>query len=156
MTHHLLNYPQKMRGAGYRVTPQRKTILDAICEAGHGVTVEEIILRLRKKTPALDRATVYRNLIFLQKLHLVQAAGSGKARRFEIASVEPHHHLICRECGAETGLDRKVVERLRSTIQNEFQFIIDNDHLSFQGLCSQCAYGGSRKSRRVSGNSRQG
>ncbi len=154
MTHTLLNYPQKMRGAGYRVTPQRKIILDAICEAGRGVTVEEIILRLRKKSPALDRATVYRNLIFLQKLQLVLAAGSGKSRRFEIAGVEPHHHLICRECCAETGLDRKVVERLRSTIQKEYQFIIDNDHLSFQGLCSQCASGGSRKSKRVLENSK--
>ena len=151
MTHNLLNYPQKMRGAGYRVTPQRKIILDAICEAGRGVTVEEIILRLRKKSPALDRATVYRNLIFLQKLHLVLAAGSGKSRRFEIASVKPHHHLICRECGAETGLDRKVVERLRSTIQKECQFIIDTDHLSFQGLCSQCASGGSREYKGASG-----
>jgi Fur family ferric uptake transcriptional regulator len=147
MTHDLLNYPQKMRGAGYRVTPQRKIILDAICEAGHGVTVEEILLRLRKKSPALDRATLYRNLIFLQQLHLVNAAGSGRARRFEIASVEPHYHLICRDCGFETALDRRYVELLGSMIQKEFQFVIDNDHLSFQGLCSQCSSERSRKDK---------
>ncbi|MGB7538980.1 MAG: Fur family transcriptional regulator [Anaerolineales bacterium] len=152
MTHHLLNYPQKMRSGGYRVTPQRKAILDAICEAGHGATIEEIILRLRKKSPSLDRATIYRNLTFLQQLHLVHSAGSGKAKRFEIASIEPHHHLICRECGHETGLNRKYVEHLRSTIQKEFQFIIDNDHLSFQGLCSRCSSGRSRKSKVASEN----
>jgi Fur family ferric uptake transcriptional regulator len=145
MTHDLLNYPQKMRNSGYRVTPQRKIILDAICEAGHGVTIEEIILRLRKKSPSLDRATVYRNLIFLQNLHLVNSTGSGKSRRFEIASVEPHHHLLCRKCGRETGLDRKYVEKLKATIRKEFDFVIDNNHLSFQGLCSRCSAGGTRK-----------
>jgi Fur family ferric uptake transcriptional regulator len=147
MTHHLLDYPQKMHNSGYRVTPQRKIILDAICEAGHGVTVEQIILRLRKKSPSLDRATVYRNLIFLQNLHLVNSTGGGKTKQFEIASVEPHHHLICRECGHETGLDRKHIERLRSAIQKNFHFAIDHEHLSFQGLCSQCSSGRSRKSK---------
>jgi len=148
MTHNLLNYPQKIRSRGYRVTPQRKIILDVICEAGHGVTVEDIIFLLRKKSPSLDRATVYRNLQFLQKLHLVNSAGSGKFRRFEIASLEPHHHLLCRECGFETGLDRKHIERLKTAIQKEFDFTIDNDHLAFQGLCSRCS---SRRSRKSNG-----
>ncbi len=152
MTHQLLDYPRKLRNGGYRVTPQRKIILDVICEAGHGVIVEEILHRLRKISPSLDRATIYRNLIFLQKLHLVNASGSGKSRKFEIASVEPHHHLICRECGYETGLDRKYIERLNLMIRKKFDFIIDIDHLSFQGLCSQCSSGRNRNSKGASEN----
>jgi Fur family ferric uptake transcriptional regulator len=146
MTHDLLDYPQKMRNSGYRVTPQRKVILDAICETGHRVTVEEIIIRVRRKSPTLNRATIYRNLGFLQKMHLVNATGTGKARKYEIASLEPHHHLICRKCGTETVLDHKLINRLRSMIRKEQHFVIDNDHLSFQGLCSQCSSGRNRKS----------
>jgi Fe2+ or Zn2+ uptake regulation protein len=147
MTHNLLDYPRKIRSGGYRVTPQRRAILDAICEAGHRITIEEIILRLKKKFPTLNRATVYRNLIFLQKMHLVNSAGSGKERKFEIASLEPHHHLICRKCGMEIGLDRNSIDRLRSMIRKEHRFVIDNDHLSFQGLCSQCSSRRDRKSK---------
>lgn len=149
MTHDLLNYPQKMHSGGYRVTPQRKTILDAICAAGRPVTVEEIILRVRKKSPALNRATIYRNLSFLQKMRLVDAAGTGKGRKFEIASVQPHHHLVCRGCGGETGLDVRCVRRLKATIRKESQFLIDDEHLSFSGVCRHCASGGSRKSKAV-------
>ncbi|MBN2085644.1 MAG: transcriptional repressor [Anaerolineales bacterium] len=147
MTHNLLDYPGKMHAGGYRVTPQRKAILDAICEAGRRVTVEEITLRLRKKSPTLNRATIYRNLLFLQRMHLVNGAGDGKDKRFEIASVEPHHHLICRECGRETGLDRTRVERLKRAIQKESRFTIDDDHLCFFGICRRCASGANRKSQ---------
>jgi Fe2+ or Zn2+ uptake regulation protein len=44
-------------------------------------------------------------------------------------------------------LDRKHIERLKTAIQKEFDFTIDNDHLAFQGLCSQCSSGRSRKSK---------
>jgi Fur family ferric uptake transcriptional regulator len=141
MTHNLLDYPRKMRRSGYRVTPQRKAILDVICDAGRRVRVEEIITRLEKRSPTLNRATVYRNLLFLQKMRLVTASGSGKARKFEIASLQPHHHLVCRICGKEEGLNNKLIDRLRVMIRKEHRFIIDNDHLSFQGLCPRCSSG---------------
>jgi len=147
MTHHLLDFPGKMRSSGYRVTPQRKTILDAICEAGRPVTVEEILSRLGRKSPALDRATLYRNLSFLRELHLVNTSGSGKARQFEIAGVEPHHHLICRECGRETGLDNKYIKGLQRAIQKDTRFNIDDNHLCLTGVCRRCASGESRKSK---------
>ena len=147
MTHHLLNYPQRMRASGHRVTPQRKAILDAICEFGRRVSVEEITLRLRIKSPALNRATIYRNLLFLQEMHLVNASGTGKDKRFEIASMEPHHHLTCRECGRETGLNRKYIEVLKRTIQKDTRFTIDDDHLCFTGVCRRCASGENRKSK---------
>jgi Fur family ferric uptake transcriptional regulator len=150
MTHQLLNYPRKLRSGGYRVTPQRKTILDAICAAGRRVTIEEILHTLQKKSPALNRTTVYRNLTFLQRMHLIDASGTGTARKFEISSATPHHHLICRACGSEEGLDPKVVDRLREMIRRDRYFIIDNTHLSFQGICSQCSSGRIRKSKGVS------
>jgi Fur family ferric uptake transcriptional regulator len=150
MTHNFLDYPRKMRSGGYRVTPQRKAILDAICEAGRRVTIEEILRTLQKKSPSLNRTTVYRNLTFLQRMRLVDASGTGKVRKFEITSIKPHHHLVCRECGYEEGLDPKVVNRFREMIRRDRSFLIDNDHLSFQGICSKCSSGRSRKSKGAS------
>ena len=147
MTHHLLNYPQKMRSGGYRVTPQRKAILDAICSAGRRVPVEEIIRRVCVNSPHLNRATIYRNLIFLQKIHLVNATGYGKQKRFEIASPEPHHHLICRRCGEEMDLDPTLVRPLTGAVRKKYGFRIDDSHLCFSGVCRSCASGGSNRPR---------
>jgi Fe2+ or Zn2+ uptake regulation protein len=154
MTHHLLDFPGKLHGDGYRVTPQRKAILDAICEGGRRVSIEEIISRLQKKSPTLNRATVYRNLSFLQKMHLVTSSGSGKARKFEIASLEPHHHLVCRICGKEEGLNNRLIDRLRIMIRKEHRFIIDSDHLSFIGLCPHCSSGRTRNIKGAMDNSK--
>jgi Fe2+ or Zn2+ uptake regulation protein len=145
MTHHLLDYPRKMRNGGYRVTPQRKAILDAICGAGSHATVEEIGARLLKHSHPVNRATLYRNLIFLRKMHLVNVIGTGKARRYEIASPEPHHHLVCRKCGREVEIDCKCVERFKAAIRKNRRFFIDDDHLVFYGVCGRCSSGRSRK-----------
>jgi Fe2+ or Zn2+ uptake regulation protein len=152
MTHHLLNIPQRMHSGGYRLTPQRKAILDAICEAGRRVTVDEILRRVHRKSPSLNPATVYRNLNFLQEMHLVHATGTGKRRRFEIAAPEPRHLLICRICGEEIELERKLVSRLAGAIRRQFQFRLDDDRLVFSGLCGSCFSrgSGSRKHRTVS------
>jgi Fur family ferric uptake transcriptional regulator len=147
MTHHLLNYPEKMRSRGYRVTPQRKAILDAICAAGRRVTIEEIIRSVCRKSPHLNRATIYRNLKFLQKIHLVDVTGSGKQRRFEIAGLEPHHHIICRKCGMEMDLDPMLVKQLTGAVQRKFGFQIDDSHLCFSGLCRSCSSGGISRMR---------
>jgi Fe2+ or Zn2+ uptake regulation protein len=154
MTHQLLDYPQKMRSGGYRVTPQRKAILDAICSAGRPLTVEDLFFRIQKASPTLNRATIYRNLAFLQKMHLVDSSGNGKVKRFEIASLKPHHHLICRICGAQVGLDEKYVKGLKAVIRKECRFVIDGDHLSFSGICRRCASGEDRKSHAVSAHSK--
>ncbi|MBN1439555.1 MAG: transcriptional repressor [Anaerolineales bacterium] len=138
MTHDLLNYHHRLRSSGHRVTPQRKAILDAICEAGGGMTTEDILLRLRKKNPRLNRATVYRNLSFLQNMHLVESSGSGKSRTFEISSLNPRHRQRCRVCGEEIDLDCKYVRRLKQSIFKDLRFEIDDHHLSFLGICRRC------------------
>jgi Fe2+ or Zn2+ uptake regulation protein len=147
MPHHLLNYPEKIRSLGYRVTPQRKAILNAICAAGRRVTVEEITRSVCRKSPHLNRATIYRNLKFLQKIHLVDVTGSGKQRRFEIASLEPHHHMICKKCGAEMDLEPKLVKQLTCAVQRKYGFQIDDSHMCFSGLCRYCASGGTSRVR---------
>jgi Fur family ferric uptake transcriptional regulator len=149
MTHDLLDYPNRIRGNGYRVTSQRKAILDAICGFGRRAGVEEIYRRLQDQSLFLDRATLYRNLAFLERLRLVDATGKGKGRRYEIASVKPHHHLVCRKCGKEAALDPECVDRLRERIRRDHIFLIDEDHLTFYGLCSRCLSARTRKSDRA-------
>ncbi len=138
MSHDRLDYATRMRALGFRVTPQRQLILDAIC-AGHGhTTLEEIAARVRAKSPAINRATIYRTLDFLQMLHLVVALEWDGQTYYEIAGAEPHHHLICRECGRTEPLERALLDRLTRAVQRRQGFTVDMDHVTLSGVCARC------------------
>lgn len=138
MTHDTSNYADRIRALGFRLTPQRQMILDAICELGGHVTPEDVYERVRAKSPAVNRATVYRNLDFLCEVRLVVAAHIGRQTVYEIAGERPHHHLICRNCDAVIQLDGEAVAAFFEQVKRRQRFAVDMDHLTLFGLCPQC------------------
>ena len=71
MTHTTWDYESYLRERGYRVTSQRRTIMDAICSGAHHSTFEEILTRVRRRDSSIDQATVYRTLAFFVEEGLV-------------------------------------------------------------------------------------
>jgi len=138
MSHDRFDYPALMHERGYRVTPQRQLILDAICEGDGHTTPDDIYRRVRARSPTVNRATVYRNLDFLCELRLVVAIRWGDHTYYEIAGETPHHHLICRSCGCVESLGHDLVKSLFAKIEREQQFAVDMDHLALFGLCRRC------------------
>jgi Fur family ferric uptake transcriptional regulator len=139
MSHHRLNYATKIRERGFRLTPQREIILDAVCEGRGHTTFDEIYTRVQAKAPAINRATVYRTLDFLREMRLVVEADLGGGRKvYEIAGETPHHHLVCRACGRVEEFDQEMMESLFTRIERERQFEVDMDHLVLFGLCQEC------------------
>ena len=138
MSHHRWDYAALMREQGFRVTPQRQLILDAICAGDGHTTPDEIYARVRVKTPHLNRATVYRNLDFLCEMRLVVAAQIGGHMVYEIAGDVPHHHLVCRNCDKVEQISHETVKALFDKIEREQKFTVDMDHLALFGLCQKC------------------
>jgi len=140
MSHNQIDYATLMRERGFRVTPQRQMILDAICEGGEHVTPEEIYRRVKAKSPSINPATVYRALEFFCELGLVVSADIGIGQRvYEIAGSTPHHHLVCRQCGVVQWLAHEQVSPFFARVQKETGFRVETDHLVLFGLCRQCA-----------------
>ena len=140
MSHNERDYARMLRERGYRVTPQRRMVLDAVCEGGGHLTLEEVHARLEQKEPPVSLATLYRALDFLVDQHLVVAAQRADGKTvYEIARLAPHHHLICQVCGAEVEIDHAEVGRLCDRIQDQYGFSLDCDHLTLRGLCRECA-----------------
>ena len=138
MSHQNLNYSALMHERGFRVTPQRQLILDAICEGDGHTTPDEIYTRLHAKSPAVNRATVYRTLDFLCELRLVVALRESGQTYYEIAGDAPHHHLVCRTCGIMEDIGHDTLKTLFAKIEREQQFLVDMDHLALFGLCKRC------------------
>lgn len=138
MTHNTVDYATRIRQSGYRLTSQRKLILDAVCECGGHTTLDEIYTRVQAKASTINLATVYRTLDFLCDIRLVVRVHVGKQTFYEIAGAQPHHHLICRHCGHEEQLSNQMVEWFLVQIKQRYQFCIDNDHLTLFGTCVHC------------------
>ncbi|MCJ7717374.1 MAG: transcriptional repressor, partial [Anaerolineales bacterium] len=51
-----------LRQRGYRITPQREMIIEAIAHSPQHITAEEISEKLQEHTRAINIATVYRTL----------------------------------------------------------------------------------------------
>lgn len=141
MSHQNLDYTRRIRELGFRVTPQRQMILDAVCEGQGHTSLEEIYTRLQAKAPTINLATVYRALEFFGKLGLVVNADINGRTVYEIAHETPHHHLVCRQCGRVEGLPHDYLGQLAAQLRQEFGFAPDLDHLTISGLCSQCQRG---------------
>jgi Fur family ferric uptake transcriptional regulator len=138
MTHYMRDWVSRMRDRGFRVTPQRQLILDTICESGGHTTSEEIYERVHAKAPAVNLATIYRTVDFLRKLRLITEMHMGGKTYYEIAGEAPHHHLVCRQCGATQAIGHEKLESMFAEIERERGFYVDVEHLPLFGLCKQC------------------
>ena len=138
MSHTRWDYAKLMRERGFRVTPQRQLILDAVCEGGGHTIYDEICERVQAKAPAVNRATVYRTLNFLQGLHLIVAAEIGGRTVYEIAGLKPHHHLVCLSCGTTEELSHDLVAPFFDKIKRNRHFAVETNHLALFGQCQRC------------------
>jgi Fe2+ or Zn2+ uptake regulation protein len=138
MSHTTHDYAAHIRRQGYRLTPQRQLILDAICAGGGHTMVDEIWARVQDRAPAVSRSTVYRNLEFLQALHLVVAAEIGGQTVYEIPHEHPHHHLNCQGCGQMIEIGQDALGSAFAALEGQYGFRVGADHLVLKGLCRDC------------------
>ena len=124
---------------GYRLTPQRQVILDAVREANGHVTADEVVTIVKSKSSAINRATVYRTLKFLNNLRLITATTSSTGRQeYETAGVVPHNHLVCRSCGTDLEVMGEDFACLEDLLYERYGFKVDSNHITLKGYCINC------------------
>ncbi len=129
----------ELKKRGYRITPQREMIVEALTRSPRHVTAEEIVERLREHTSAVNIATVYRTLELLWQ--------EGFARKNDLSEGKsvyatfqhgPHIHLVCRKCGRVIEADAAVLDALGKDLLEQYGFQPDLDHFSIFGVCADC------------------
>jgi Fur family ferric uptake transcriptional regulator len=139
MSHEALNLAALLRREGYKMTLQRQMVLDAVCEAGGHATPEQIYEIVSRSSEAVNRTTVYRTLRLLQDLRLINAASSVEGHlRYEMSKPQPHHHLVCRDCGTDIELSHDLFVPLLDQINEAHDFDVETTHLTLHGRCSDC------------------
>src|SRR6478735_6554755 len=132
------DWREKLRGSGYRLTPQRELILRAVEDLGHA-TPDEVLARVRQQSSAVNVSTVYRTLEVLEQLGLVRHAHlSDRAPTYHSVTDHEHFHLVCRNCHRIVSVDPEVLQPLRDRLRSEHGFTVDVGHLTVFGRCDQC------------------
>ncbi|MGC4110467.1 MAG: Fur family transcriptional regulator [Nocardioides sp.] len=129
----------RLREHGYRLTPQRELILEAVEELGHA-TPDEVLAEVRRHSSAVNTSTVYRTLEVLEELGLVRHAHlSDRAPTYHTTSDHEHFHLVCRNCHKVISVDPDVLEPVTQRLQQDHDFVLDVGHLTIFGTCGDHA-----------------
>ena len=132
------DWRQRLRGSGYRLTPQRELILAAVERLGHA-TPDEVLAEVREHSEAVNVSTVYRTLEVLEELGLVRHAHlSDRAPTYHSVSDHEHFHLVCRNCQAVISVDPDVLSPLLQRLDTDHGFTADVGHLTVFGTCASC------------------
>lgn len=132
------DWTQELRQKGYRLTPQRQLVLEAVTALGHA-TPDEILTEIRKTASGINISTVYRTLELLEHLELVKHTHLGHgAPTYHPAGRSDHLHLVCRDCEAVTEVELGLAEPLAHTVEARFGFDIDLRHFAIFGRCESC------------------
>jgi Fur family transcriptional regulator, ferric uptake regulator len=132
------DWQSTLRSKGYRLTPQRELVLNAVERLGHA-TPDEVLAAVRQESQAVNISTVYRALELLEELGLVRHAHiTDRAPTYHSAAAPEHVHLVCRSCRTITEVEPGVIEPLTRTLQDRYAFTTDVGHLTIFGSCGKC------------------
>ena len=128
----------ELRARGYRLTPQRQLVLEAVTALGHA-TPDEIAERVRRTAQGVNISTVYRTLELLEELGLVTHTHLGHgAPTYHAADDADHLHLVCRKCGGIEEIRPDVLDGAMRTIATQHGFTVDAGHFAIFGVCRAC------------------
>ena len=133
------DWQAELRRRGYRLTPQRQLVLEAVGQLGHA-TPEEIVTAVRRTASGVNISTVYRTLELLEELGLVQHAHLGHgASTYSVTSDDDHVHLVCRDCGGIEEAPPSVVGPVVAELAATRGFTVDVGHFAVFGRCRDCS-----------------
>jgi Fur family ferric uptake transcriptional regulator len=129
---------QLLKAKGLRFTQKRLMILRELSRLSRPVSHTELTERLEGR--ALDRATIYRNLVALAEAGiLVRTRFGDNVWRYGLPGDDSEHaqhpHFVCNDCGEVVCLPASAVTLRGAVTRNEVA------EVQLRGRCLACAKG---------------
>lgn len=148
-----------LKEKGYKLTPQRKVILEVLLSSSSHLSADEIYFKAKGKDPSLGLTTVYRTLEILKEVGLVKKYdfGDGKAR-YELEESRKtyghHHHLVCISCNKVIDYvdfveeEMQLIKRAEKHVERKYGFLVKGHLIQLYGICKSCRDKSKREGRR--------
>lgn len=127
-----------LRREGGRASTPRRVIIEALLDAEHHLTVEELAAEVQADHPEIHLTTVYRTVEALEALGVVYHVHLGHGPAQWHLADDAHQHLVCQSCGAVLEAPDELFEQLRDRLSESFGFLPDARHFALVGWCSGC------------------
>lgn len=139
----MVDIRQKFQEKQYKLTPQRRIILEAFVDnQDEHLSAEDVHTIVRQHSSEIGLATVYRTLELFSELDVLQKMDFGDGRsRYEInekTTPHHHHHLICLSCSKVKEFEDDLLETLETVISRKSNFTIVDHQVKFYGYCEEC------------------
>lgn len=128
---------KRIRDAGFKATPQRLSIYQAVLESEEHPKAETVYQHLREAHPSFTLATVYRTLESFADAGLIRRVfHPGQSKRYD-GKIHPHHHLVCTQCEQVLDFAFEQIE-LPYPPSNIEGFHPQKIEIQVLGICSAC------------------
>ena len=135
-------FQEFIKKRGMRFTREREAIArEALAADGH-FDVDELLLRLRKKTK-ISKACVYRTIPLLIKAGLITELCMDNGHMFYDHVLKPNHSIRCARCRRVMEFEDQRLEQIEKEIGERFGFKTSGHKFEIMGLCPECADNGS-------------
>ena len=121
-----------------RASSQRLAIAATVeNSAKHAFSAEDIAFEVRRDTPSVGLATVYRAVAAMQAAGFIEAVGErdGATLYARCGHTGHHHHLVCTGCGAVVDIECPLVAGRGAGTDG---FRVTGHSLVMHGLCPRC------------------
>jgi Fe2+ or Zn2+ uptake regulation protein len=125
------------RQHGYKITSQRRAILQVLADSVCHLTAEQIHERVLRHAPDISLATVYNTLRELVAIGQLYELDLGLGMRCYEIERKQHAHLVCSRCGQIKDVAGDT-EKLASIFPVTDGFCVTRYCLVIYGYCSDC------------------
>jgi Fur family transcriptional regulator, ferric uptake regulator len=119
----------------------RQAVLELLDTQSCALSAIEIEDALRASERPVGRASIYRILDELERLHLVQKLQIGQMARYEPirTGAGHHHHLVCDNCGTVTPFTDNALETAIENISCRVPMRVADHEIVLHGACRDCS-----------------
>jgi Fur family ferric uptake transcriptional regulator len=135
-------FEEYVRRHNLKSTQQRDIIVDLFLKSTGHISIDDLLAKVRKRSPKVGYATVYRTLKLLTDCGIAAARQFGDGQtRFEVMGDHAHHdHLICVQCGLILEFENDTIEKLQDEMADRLGgFKLVRHKLELYGLCPKAA-----------------
>lgn len=134
---------KQLHESGFKLTPQREATLQVLLENEKDhLSAEEIFFFVKRKSPEIGLATVYRTLEILTEISVLDKVSfNDGVARYDLrkeGAKHFHHHLLCLECGNIEEIEEDLLGAVEEIVESNYHFLVKDHRLTFHGICQNC------------------
>jgi Fur family peroxide stress response transcriptional regulator len=124
---------------GLAATHQRQVIYKAVVAMPGHYSPENVYAEVRRRTPSISLATVYKNLRLFVEHGLLREVSPHASTLLVEGNLEAHHHLVCTRCKAVQDIEGDFIDLKRLSRLAPRGFDLKQPLVEVFGLCRRCS-----------------